>query len=338
MKLIGIVGHFGFGLNMLNGQTIKTKIVTKALEDRVGNDEVLKVDTHGGTKTYLKLPFKMAGLLKCCENIIIFPAHNGVRVIVPMLLLINSLYHRKIHYVVIGGWLSEMCEQNPWLMKQLQKIDYIYVETTTMKNALEKQGFRNVLVMPNFKDLKILDKPDRRADGILKLCSFSRVMKEKGIEEAVEATKILNDRGIDCTLTIFGQIDKHQIEWFEKLKMSFPEFVRYGGVIPYDQSVDCLKNYDVLLFPTYYEGEGFAGTLLDAMAAGVPIVASDWKYNREIVNERNGVLVPVKDSEALASAVLGIKDNFALKQAALEEARKYSTKIAVKPIIERIVS
>ena len=44
MKLVGIIGHFGFGLNMLNGQTIKTKIVTKALEDRFGNDEVLKVD------------------------------------------------------------------------------------------------------------------------------------------------------------------------------------------------------------------------------------------------------------------------------------------------------
>lgn len=336
MKLVGIIGHFGFGLNMLNGQTIKTKIVTKALEDRFGNNEVFKVDTHGGAKTYLKLPFKMIGLLRCCENIIIFPAHNGVRVIAPMLLLINSLYHRKIHYVVIGGWLSEMCEQNPWLMKQLQKIDYIYVETTTMKNALEKQGFRNVLVMPNFKDLKILDKPERRADGILKLCSFSRVMKEKGIAEAVEATKILNDRGIDCTLTIFGQIDKHQIEWFEKLKMSFPEFVRYGGVIPYDQSVDCLKNYDVLLFPTYYEGEGFAGTLLDAMAAGVPIVASDWKYNREIVNERNGVLVPVKDSEALASAVQCIKDNHNLKETSLEEARKYMPAEAIKPLIERI--
>ena len=336
MKLVGIVGHFGFGLNMLNGQTIKTKIVTKALEDRLGNDEVSKVDTHGGIKTYLKLPFKMIGLLKCCENIIIFPAHNGVRVIVPMLLLINSLYHRKIHYVVIGGWLSEMCEQNTWLMKQLKKIDYIYVETTTMKNMLEKQGLRNVLVMPNFKDLKILDKPERRADGVLKLCTFSRVMKEKGIEEAVEATKILNDRGIDCTLTIFGQIDKHQTEWFEKLKLSFPKFVQYGGVVPYDRSVDCLKNYDVLLFPTYYEGEGFAGTLLDAMAAGVPIVASDWKYNREIVNERNGGLIPVKDSEALASAVLRVKDNRNLKETALEEARNYIPAEAMTPLIERI--
>lgn len=337
MKLVGIVGHFGFGLNMLNGQTIKTKIVTKALEDRLGNDEVLKADTHGGAKTYFKLPLKMIGLLKCCENIIILPAHNGVRVIVPMLLLINILYHRKIHYVVIGGWLSEMCEQNPWLMKQLKKIDYIYVETTTMKNALEKQGFRNVLVMPNFKDLKILDKPERRDDGVLKLCTFSRVMKEKGIEEAVEATKILNDRGIDCTLTIFGQIDKHQIGWFEELKLSFPKSVYYGGVIPYDRSVDCLKKYDILLFPTYYEGEGFAGTLLDAMAAGVPVVASDWKYNREIVNERNGVLVPVKDSEALASAVLRVKNNHNLKETSLEEARKYMPAEAIKPLIERII-
>lgn len=169
------------------------------------------------------------------------------------------------------------------------------------------------------------------------MCTFSRVMKEKGIEEAVEATKILNDRGIDCTLTIFGQIDKHQIEWFEELKLSFPQYVQYGGVIPYDQSVECLKNYDVLLFPTYYEGEGFAGTLLDAMAAGVPIVASDWKYNREIVNKRNGVLVPVKDEEALASAVLRVKNNHNLKETSLEEARKYMPDEAMKTLMERII-
>ena len=37
------------------------------------------------------------------------------------------------------------------------------------------------------------------------------------------------------------------------------------------------------LFPTYYDRKGVAGTLMVAMATGIPVVVSDWKYDREIV-------------------------------------------------------
>ena len=75
-------------------------------------------------------------------------------------------------------------------------------------------------------------------------------------------------------------MDSVQTEWFNELKSTFPSYIKYGGLVPFDKSVEVLKNYFALLFPTYYEGEGFAGTLLDAMAAGVPVVASDWRYKK----------------------------------------------------------
>lgn len=56
-------------------------------------------------------------------------------------------------------------------------------------------------------------------------------------------------------------------------------------MVPFNQSTEVLKNYDALLFPTYYEGEGFAGTIIDAFAAGLPVIASDWKYNSEIIKQ-----------------------------------------------------
>ena len=73
--------------------------------------------------------------------------------------------------------------------------------------------------------------------------------------------------------------------WFDELKDSFSACVHYGGLVPFYKSVEVLKNYFALLFPTYYEGEGFAGTLIDALAAGVPVIASDWRYNPEIVED-----------------------------------------------------
>ena len=80
---------------------------------------------------------------------------------------------------------------------------------------------------------------------------------------------------------------------------SFPKYVSYGGKVPFDKSVDILKNYFALLFPTYYDGEGFAGTLIDAFSAGVPVIASDWKYNAEIVNEKVGIVYSAKDRKAV---------------------------------------
>lgn len=312
LKVIGVIGHFGLGLDMLNGQTIKTKIVTNALEDRVGNDEVLKVDTHGGIKTYLKLPFEIIRLLKCCKNIIIFPAHNGVRVIVPMLLSLNIFYHRKTHYVVIGGWLSKMCERHLLLTILLKKIDYIYVETRTMKKTLERQGFRNVLVMPNFKDLQILDKPVYSDNGPLKLCTFSRVVKEKGIEDAVKSVEIINTEygKVVFKLDIYGPVDPNQIEWFNKLKTDFPDYINYKGSVQFDQTVDVLKNYFALLFPTKFYTEGIPGTILDAYAAGVPVIASKWESFSDLIDDGvTGIGFKFDDFDGLVSVLRNIANH-----------------------------
>lgn len=124
----------------------------------------------------------------------------------------------------------------------------------------------------------------------MKLCTFSRVMREKGIEDAAKAVTTVNaELGYRAfSLDIFGQIDSRQTEWFEDLKKTFPDYIHYVGLVPFDKSVETLKSYYMLLFPTYYEGEGFAGTLIDAYSAGVPVIASDWRYNPEIVNKNVG--------------------------------------------------
>ena len=57
MKKVSVIGHFAVGHQYLNGQTIKTKIVTGELERVLGSDQVGIVDTHGGPKTLLKAPF-----------------------------------------------------------------------------------------------------------------------------------------------------------------------------------------------------------------------------------------------------------------------------------------
>ena len=346
MNRVAVLGHFGFGHQYLDGQTVKTKIIAKELDNRFGENKVVKIDTHGAKViSVLKAPFQAVKALKKAKNVIIFPAHNGVRIFAPLLVFFGKFFkNRKLHYVVIGGWLPKFLQDKPKLQKKLKKFDCIYVETNTMKNALDSQGFENVVVMPNCKDLNISDVSELvYPNGMpYKLCTFSRVMKEKGIEIAVDAVKAFNEKAGKTvfSLDIFGQIDYGQTEWFESLRQTFPSCIVYCGLVDYDKSVDTLKNYFALLFPTYYEGEGFAGTVLDALAAGVPIIASDWKYNSEIITEDVGVLFEAKSTDGLVGALEYVSGNIqsflAKKKNCLEKAKQYIPKVALSILFENL--
>lgn len=344
MKRVCIIGHFGHGENLLNGQTVKTKIVTKEIVKELGKKEVSCIDTHGGVKALMSAFCQALTALKYHKNIIIMPAENGLRIFAPLLVLLNLLFNRKLHYVVIGGWLPEFLKKRKKLTKALMSFDGIYVETNTMRKALEAQGFNNVYVMPNFKDLKILKESELvyHHTEPYRLCTFSRVMKEKGIEDAVNSVKTVNEQAgrTVYTLDIYGQVDSAQTEWFNELKSTFPLYIKYGELVPFDKSVEVLKNYFALLFPTYYEGEGFAGTLLDAMAAGVPVIASDWRYNPEIVNEKTGYVYPVHDNHAFVTTLISVGNNpdllLSKKSDCLKEAEKYRAENVIQCLTSKL--
>lgn len=345
MKKIAIIGHFGLGGNYLDGQTIKTKIITQELVRQLGDDKVLKVDTHGGKKVLPKLFFQTISALRKTKNVVMLPAYNGIKFFTPILTFFNKIFKRKLFYIVIGGWLPQYLQDKKNLEKNLKKFDGIFVETNTMKTALENMGFKNVFVMPNCKNLQILSKEELvyPQGEPYRLCTFSRVCKEKGIEDAVNAVKAVNEElgRTVYTLDIYGQVDKNQTEWFENLKSTSPKYIAYGGMVEYDKSVDVLKNYFALLFPTYYQGEGFAGTLLDAMASGLPILASDWKYNSEIIqNGKTGFIFKTRDILGLKSMllefILNPKHLFDIKEHCLQAAEVFLPSNAVKILINEL--
>lgn len=311
LKKICVIGHFGFGENLSNGQTIKTKIITDELCRRFGDGEVLKIDTHGGVKTLFKAPFQAMRALGKSKNVIILPAHNGLRVFAPLLVFLNHFFHRKLHYVVIGGWLPEFLRSRKRLAKKIKSFDGIYVETNTMKKALEEQSFSNVIVMPNCKNLHILDESELvyNTNEPYKLCTFSRVMREKGIEDALNAVKEVNEKlgRTVYTLDIYGQVDAEQTEWFDNLQNNFPPYVKYMGVVPFDKSVDALKNYFALLFPTRFYTEGIPGTIIDAYAAGVPVISAKWESFDDIVeNNLTGIGYDFDSTDSLTDLLSDI--------------------------------
>lgn len=346
LKRVSVIGHFGFGEIHLGGQTVKTKVITKELEKRLGEDQVKKYDTHGGKRVLLRMLARALNALRNSENVVMLPAHGGVKFFAPVLTWFNFLYKRKLFYIVIGGWLPEYLKTKPVLRHCLKKFNGIFVETNTMQKDLQELGFENVYVMPNCKELRILP-----SEGLTysieepyRLCTFSRVMKEKGIEDAVKAVKLVNGRRNRTvyTLDIYGQIDEEQKEWFEKLQVQFPECVRYCGVVGYDKSVETLKDYFALLFPTKYFTEGIPGTIIDAYAAGVPVISSRWGNFSDIIEEgTTGFGYEFNNNEELIQILERVLADprliLNMKKSCLEESKKYLPETVLELLVEKLI-
>ena len=342
MKKIGICGHFGDKKNFLDGQTVKTKIITQELEKIYS---VKTVDTFNGKKRILIILIRLIKLLIQCENIIILPAQNSLRIIAPFLVFFNTIFKRKLHYVVIGGWLSTYLKDKEKLKKILKIFDYIYVETSIMKNSLESQGFKNIIVMPNCKKLEILEEKNLvyNKNKPYKLCIFSRVMKEKGIQDAIEAIIKYNQNSgeIIYTLDIYGQIDDSQKDWFNKVLQKLPWFIQYKGFVQAEKSVMILKNYYALLFPTKFYTEGVPGTIIDAYSAGIPVISSKWESFSDVIDERiTGYGYAFENQKEFIEILDYFANNVesinSLKKMCIRKAKEYIPKEVIKIILTRI--
>lgn len=343
MKKITVIGHFGFGIESLDGQTVKTKVLAQALCEALGEERVCCVDTHGGKKVLMKAPFQVWKAVRGAENVVMLPAHNGLRVYGPLLALARRRFRGcKLHYIVIGGWLPEFLESRSWLKKCLLGFDGIYVETQTMKRALEKQGFSNIFVMPNCKELPVLLPEELQMEyrEPYRVCTFSRVMREKGIEDAVEAVNAVNTyfgRTV-YALDIYGQVDPGQETWFEELRRTFPKWIRYVGQVPFDKSVETLKGYYALLFPTRFYTEGVPGTIIDAYAAGIPVIAAKWESFSDVVEDGiTGMGYSFGNEQELLKVLIQTAENperlQRMKVACLEKARQYYPDQIIKILV-----
>lgn len=93
-------------------------------------------------------------------------------------------------------------------------------------------------------------------------------------------------------LDLYGIVPEQYKERFNEIVNDHSTVVTYKGIANYNQTVSVLKNYYAMLFPTYFHGEGFAGCLIDAFFAGIPVIATDWLYNKDVVKDtENGLLV-----------------------------------------------
>ncbi len=136
-------------------------------------------------------------------------------------------------------------------------------------------------------------------DDIIRFAFLSRVMKEKGIDQYLDAAKAIKEKYPNTEFHICGfcepEYDGTLNDYVEK------GIVVFHGMIK--NVPEFLENINCVIHPTYYP-EGLSNVLLESCATGRPIITTDRSGCREVVEEGvNGFVVPQQDSEKLIETV-----------------------------------
>lgn len=332
-RRIGFIGRIDPDETMVDGQTVKTRTLYRYLVRRFGASSVRAVDTRDYRRETGRVVRELLRCLHECDDVVVLLSSGGRRALFPILRLASAALGVRVYHDLIGGSLADDVEADASgrLVRHLNSFEVNWVETRALADRLRALGVRNASHLPNFKDVDDVDVDPRVPPGPpYRLCALSRVTPEKGIDNAVRAVAAINGDGPPVvTLDVFGPIEPSYEERFRRLVDSVPH-VRYAGRVPPERAAAAVSGHFALIFPTEWIGEGVPGTIIDAMHAGLPVVASRWPYYCEMLQDGvTGLSYDFDRPELLEATIreliaLPEEELAAMRRATLERARAYA--------------
>lgn len=148
----------------------------------------------------------------------------------------------------------------------------------------------------NLSSFPCLPYPD---EHVIRFAFISRIMKEKGIDQYLEAAEAIKSQYSNVEFHICGFCEKEYEGRLSELNEAGT--VVYHGMV--DDISGFLQNIHCVVHPTYYP-EGMSNVLLEACASGRPIITTNRAGCREIVdNEKNGYIIEPKNSDDLIDKI-----------------------------------
>lgn len=256
---------------------------------------------------------------------------------VPIVILAKATF-KHVSFRQFGGEFDDTYRRlSPFgrffVRNVLLKASVVYFQTKSLIVFFQTvQPHANIIWLPTSR-LGAQQSPayDKRRDtSVLRLVYVGQIHKAKGIREAAEAVAHFDDVSLDIYGPIHDDYLVHSLRQFQG--------VSYGGVLDRDRVFTILESYDVFVMPSYHPGEGYSGSVIEALMCGLPVITTEWKSLPELVDETCGVLIPIKDVNAICSAIDVLKHDqrrlTSLSAGARQRGRKFEFQHVVK-IFER---
>ena len=201
---------------------------------------------------------------------------------------IQSLYRQAKVVIFVSNHNREIMSRH---------VDMTYVRTAVIHNAVDAVVLGRTAMDPDVRAKRLRD---RARSGQVRLFAAGRYDVQKGFDVLLEACSLLRDRGRSFRLTIFGegplgtaladQVTTHALEAVVTLAPW------------HDNLPAAAADHEAFVLPSRFEGMSYV--LLEMMACGIPIIATDVPSSVFALNGgRAGLLVAREDPKALAQAL-----------------------------------
>ncbi len=180
-----------------------------------------------------------------------------------------------------------------------------------LQKAISDYGIKNkFLVIPNVVNTKIFY-PVRISSNkcaAKKILFVGLLTPAKGIAYLLKSIAVLKNKRKDFVLQIVGDGPYRKMYENMVIELGIQKFVNFYGLKTKNEVAKFMQNCTFFVTPSIYET--FNVTCIEAMACGKPVVATTLDVFKEKINRERGVLVPPKNSKALADALNFMLDNY----------------------------
>lgn len=201
------------------------------------------------------------------------------------------------------------------LAEVFSKMDLIHCVSDDMRRTVEQLGAPPDRILVNRPAVPVADfSPLRRNSPLglpLRVLSIGRLHWKKGLDDGLRAVAGLRDLGIEVRYRIAGEGAEREKLTFLIDQLGLGDSAELLGTCAEARVRSELAEADVVLLPSL--SEGISNSVLEAMAAGRPVITTDCGGMTEVVDHRrNGLVVPVGDVAAMTEHLAALASDPAL--------------------------
>lgn len=293
----------------IGGATVCFELLTKELLGHDGAEVTVVNDSPGDNNSFLRTATTTLGstikvLFRLPRTEILFLNASSQRLMLFGALFMPLCYATNTRLILraFGCNLDTVCEGGgrlfSYLVEQAFKADCILLECRFLVEKF-RRFFPSSKIewFPNSRAIGDAE-TGPRSSGARRFVFVGHVKPTKGVREILEATASNAEAGIE--VDIYGPL----LEGFTENEINAVQGASYRGVLKPDEVKGVLRTYDVFLLPSYHDGEGHPGSVLEALHCGLPVIASNWRAIPELIShEESGLLVEPRSSASLSAAM-----------------------------------
>lgn len=290
----------------------------KLAENGIQHHRILDVDSKQPA-TVLKILASLSRIIKENEITLVHTHHRMAAFYIRLL----QLRHPKLIHVYTAHNVFK--DKLPLYKFALGKAHAIAVGEAVSENLKTDVGIKDTTVIYNgvlMEESQDTVSEIVRTPGV-KIGCIARLSEQKGLTYLIEAMSLVTNPSVSLFIVGDGELKNDLMIQIKKLDLE--ERIHFLGYR--SDVVECINSFDFLVSSSIYEG--LALSVIETFLNSKTIVATDIPGINEIVNETNGLLVPVKNPNAMAQAIdklageVKFREKLA-KKARLDYESKYS--------------